>query len=58
MPATITTREVFPANSSQASLKREIDLRIKAGAIRSSIETGEGGEKILCTEWNVLGSND
>jgi hypothetical protein len=58
MPATIITREVFPANSSARRLKRDIDLRIKAGAIRSWVENGEEGEKILCTEWNVLGSND
>lgn len=57
MPATIITRENFPANASARSLKREIGLRIKAGAIRSWIESGGDGDKILCTEWNVLGSN-
>lgn len=58
MPATVTTREIYPANTRKASLKKEIDLRIKAGAIRSWVEDGEGGAKVLCTEWNVLGSND
>jgi hypothetical protein len=58
MPATIVTRESFPANVTAKSLKREIGLRIKAGAIRSWVENGEEGDKILCTEWNVLGSND
>jgi hypothetical protein len=57
MPATVTTREIFPGNSTDVSLQGEIDLRIKAGAIRSWIENGQAGEKILCTEWNILGAN-
>lgn len=57
MPATIITREVFPADTSDEALQREIDLRIKAGAIRSWIEK-KNGQKMVCTEWNVIGSND
>jgi hypothetical protein len=57
MPATIITREVFPKDTSDEALQKEIDLRIKAGAIRSWIEK-KGGQKILCTEWNVIGSNE
>jgi hypothetical protein len=57
MPATIITREVFPSETSDAALQTEMELRIKAGAIRSWIEKSDGN-KILCTEWNIIGSND
>ena len=57
MPATVETREPFPADTSDDALKKEIDLRIKASAIRSSV-VSENGKKVLVTEWNVIGSND
>jgi hypothetical protein len=60
MPATTTTRELFPkATTKLADVQTERDLRIKAGAIRSSIDsTSDANNFILITEWNVIGQND
>jgi hypothetical protein len=60
MPATITTRELFPkATFSLSDVQKEQQLRIKAGAIRSTIDqTSDPQNYILITEWNVLGEND
>jgi hypothetical protein len=60
MPATTTTRELFPkATFSLADVQKEQQLRIKAGAIRSTIDqTSDPQNYILITEWNVLGEND
>jgi hypothetical protein len=57
MPATFTTREVYPMSTEDGALKTEIDLRIGAGAIRSRVEV-QDGHKVLITEWNIIGSND
>lgn len=57
MPATVTTKELFPAGTADSALHEEIRLRIKAGAIRSWI-ANESDQLILYTEWNVIGSND
>jgi hypothetical protein len=54
MPATVTTKELFPITTSDASIQAEIKLRIKAGAIRSWSEK-TADSIILYTEWNVLG---
>jgi hypothetical protein len=56
MPATVTTKEHFPAGIDEARLKEEVRLRMKAGAIRSWYEKQEGNAGyILYTEWNVIG---
>lgn len=58
MPATNTTRETFPkATVTEDQVKKERDLRIRAGAIRSSFVNG-GTQWVLTTEWNLIGSND
>jgi hypothetical protein len=60
MPATTTTTELFPkATTTLAQVQNEMKLRIKAGAIRSSIDsTSDPNNYILSTEWNVIGEND
>jgi hypothetical protein len=58
MPATTTTRELFPkATVTHDQVVKEQALRIKAGAIRSSIQD-DGTNWVLVTEWNVIGQND
>ncbi len=57
MPATVTTREVFPKDSTRESLDKAMQLRIQAGAIRSHVEDALDG-KVIVTEWNVIGGND
>ena len=57
MPATFTTKEVFPGDTPITSLQTEVALRIKAGAIRASVQK-EGESWVLTTEWNVVGEND
>jgi hypothetical protein len=58
--ATTTTRESFPKSTfSLSDVQKEQQLRIKAGAIRSTIDqTSDSQNYILITEWNVLGEND
>ncbi|MCX6897111.1 MAG: hypothetical protein NT105_00290 [Verrucomicrobia bacterium] len=56
MPATIITTETLDPSIDRASIDREIELRIKAGAIRSWVD--ETAPKwTLKTEWNVIGEN-
>lgn len=58
MPATTATKEVFPqASVTLAEVQNEQRLRIRAGAIRSTI-TSDAASFTLTTEWNVLGEND
>jgi len=57
MAGTFVTKEPVDAGTSDADLKREIALRVKAGCIRCWVE-GQGAQRTLCTEWNVLGEND
>lgn len=57
MPATVVTREPFPLDTDDSKLDVEIKLRIKAGAIRSKVEV-TSTNKVLVTEWNVIGQND
>jgi hypothetical protein len=54
MPATIITTEKFDASIDRAAIEREIQLRLKAGAIRSWIEE-QAPKWMLKTEWNVIG---
>jgi len=55
MNATVKTNEVFDKQvTSRESLEAEIQLRIKAGAIRSVVKE-EGSNWVLVTEWNVMG---
>lgn len=56
LPATITTRESFPGNTSVARLNREVQMRLRANAIRCTFRR-EGAVWILLTEWNVFGGN-
>lgn len=60
MPATVTTRELFPkATTTLAQVQIEQALRIKAGAITSTIDsTLDKGNYLLVTAWNVIGEND
>jgi hypothetical protein len=44
MPATVTTREVFPKDSTRESLDKAMQLRIQAGAIRSHVEDAMDGK--------------
>lgn len=54
MPATVTTKEEFPKSVPYSELEKEVELRILAGAIRSTIK--DSGDKwVLETEWNVFG---
>jgi len=57
MPGTIKTREKLDPKVSKEDLEREIQLRLKAGAIKVTVE-GEGKSRTLITEWNVIGEND
>jgi hypothetical protein len=57
MPSTVVTKEPLADNVSEEDVKREIRLRLKAGCVRSWVQT-EAGRRILCTEWNVIGDND
>lgn len=58
MPATTTTKELFPKTTvSKQQVEAERALRIKAGAIRSTIQE-DTTDWILVTEWNVIGEND
>jgi len=54
MPATIITTEKFDPGIDRASIEREIQLRLKAGAIRSWIDDKEP-KWTLKTEWNIIG---
>jgi len=56
MPATFVTEENFPPSTNKRALDRRIRLAVKAGAIRSWIK--KESKYTICTEWNVIGSND
>jgi hypothetical protein len=59
MPATTTTKELFAkATTTLTQVQQERDLRIKAGAIRSTIDASDATNYVLTTEWNVIGEND
>ena len=53
MPGTVTTTEPVD-HLTEEEVSREIELRIKAGAIRSWTET-MAGVQTLFTEWNIIG---
>nr|VFJ91528.1 MAG: hypothetical protein BECKLFY1418B_GA0070995_102615 [Candidatus Kentron sp. LFY] len=50
MPSTIATKEELPEDITDEEVADLINLRLKAGAIRSWKENG-----FLHTEWNVIG---
>ena len=54
MPSTVTTEEHFDENVETSALDREVELRIKAGAVRSWYEDNGTGWTLF-TEWNVIG---
>lgn len=54
MPATITTVEKFDPKIPRANIDTEIELRLKAGAIRSKIDN-QSPKWTLKTEWNIIG---
>jgi len=54
MPATITTTEKLDPGIDRAGIEHEIQLRLKAGAIRSWVEEQQP-KWTLKTEWNVYG---
>lgn len=55
LPNTIKTVETFViASTKRVAVERERALRIRAGAIRSTI-TEDAKNWILTTEWNVIG---
>lgn len=59
MPATTTTTELFSkAAFTLSQVQEQRDLRIQAGAIRSTIDETDALNFILTTEWNVIGGND
>jgi hypothetical protein len=60
MPATTTTKELFPkATWSLAQVQAEQALRIKAGAVTSTIDSAsDPANYVLTTVWNVIGEND
>ena len=60
MPATTVTKELFPkATITLAQVQAERNLRIAAGAIRSTIDDqSDPANFILITEFNVIGQND
>jgi hypothetical protein len=56
LPSTVTTTEKFPGSVEKARRDREIELRIKAGAISARFDK-PGASWILTTVWNVIGGN-
>ena len=55
MPATTETRELFPkASTPESDVNDLAELRLKAGAITSKVET-EGDNWVLVSTWNVFG---
>jgi hypothetical protein len=56
MAGTFVTKEPVDTGTSEDDLKREITLRVKAGCIRCWVDR-QGGQRTLCTEWNVIGEN-
>ncbi len=59
MPATTITRELFAKSQyALADVNEQRDLRIQAGAIRSSVDDSDALNYVLTSEWNVIGGND
>lgn len=55
MPATVSTTEIFPATTSPATIKEEVALRIKAGAVTSTPTRNADQTWTIVTVWNVIG---
>ncbi len=58
MAGTFKTVEKFEAGISKDRMDKEVQLRLKAGAIKSSYTGSEADGWTLTTEWNVLGEQD
>jgi hypothetical protein len=59
MPATTTTTELIAKSVfTLLQVQAQRDLRIQAGAIRSTIDASDPVNYILTTEWNIIGGND
>lgn len=58
MPSTFKTEEKFAAGITEAQIKEEVRLRIKAGAINCKYEGNKSNGWTLYTEWNVIGENN
>jgi hypothetical protein len=56
LPATITTTESFPANTPTTRLDFEVQMRLRANAIRCTYSRARN-LWIMVTEWNVFGGN-
>jgi hypothetical protein len=56
LPATITTTESFPANTATSRLDFEVQMRLRANAIRCNYSSVRG-LWVMVTEWNVFGGN-
>lgn len=54
MPSTVTTVEKFAASTTEAQINKEIELRLKAGAITSKVDK-KAPRWTLKTRWNVFG---
>ena len=54
MPSATETIEKFPANTPKDQIKKERDLKIQGGAIKSIITGGGTKEWVLTTTWDVL----
>ncbi len=55
MPSTIDTSEQFPAGTTKAQMDKEVELRLKAGAITSTYTGSQAQGWTLTTTWNVFG---
>ena len=55
MPATVSTTENFPKETTQASIDEAVRLRMEAGAISSTSTHKADGTWTIVTVWNVLG---
>ena len=57
LPSTVTTTESFPASTPENRLDLEIQLRLRAGALRATYER-QGSQWVMMTEWSVIGGID
>lgn len=55
MAGTMKTKETFESDVRKKDLDKEVALRIKAGAIKSSYKKNSDGTWTLTTTWNVIG---
>ena len=55
MPSTVTTTESFDPGIKEARIEKEVELRMKAGAISCKYEGSEAEGWTMKTKWNVIG---